>query len=105
VPTVRYIECETATKQLVKGEVFGPVEIRLEGFEPVCGEILFLDMGPESGVYEPLVGYIVLEQAQGDVDTLNYRLIHAKKPELKESHRSVSICEERHAMNSRGTSV
>jgi predicted aspartyl protease len=61
--TVRHIDCEAATQQLVKGEVCGPVEIRLEGFEPVYGEVLFLDMEPENGVYEPLVGYIVLEQA------------------------------------------
>jgi predicted aspartyl protease len=105
LPTVRYIDCETATQQLVKGEVCGPVEIRLEGFEPVYGEILVLDMESESGVYEPLVGYIVLEQAQAAVDLLSHRLVHAKKPDLKESHRSISICEEHHAMNSRGTSV
>ena len=82
--TVRHIDCETATQQLVKGEVCGPVEIRLEGFEPVYGEILFLDMEPQDGVYEPLVGYIVLEQAQAAVDTLGHRLIHVKKSDLKQ---------------------
>jgi predicted aspartyl protease len=83
LPTVRYIDCETATQQVVKGEVCGPVEIRLEGFEPVYGEVLFLDMEPEDGVYEPLVGYIVLEQAQAAVDMLGHRLIHIKKSDLK----------------------
>jgi len=83
LPTVRYIDCETATQQLVKGEVCGPVEIRLAGFDPIYGEVLFLNMEPEDGVYEPLVGYIVLEQAQAAVDMLGHRLIHVKKSDLK----------------------
>jgi predicted aspartyl protease len=83
LPTVRHVECETATQQLVNAEVCGPVEIRLEGFEPIYGEVLFLDMEPEDGVYEPLVGYIVLEQAQAAVDMLGHRLIHVKKSDLK----------------------
>jgi predicted aspartyl protease len=81
--TMRHIECETATQQVVNAEVCGPVEIRLEGFEPVAGEVVFLDMEPEDGVYEPLVGYIVLEQAQAAVDMLGHRLIHVKKSDLK----------------------
>jgi hypothetical protein len=81
--TVRHIDCETATQQLVRGEICGPVEIRLEGFDPIFGEVLFLDMEPENGVYEPLVGYIVLEQAQAAVDMLGHRLIHVKKSDLK----------------------
>jgi len=81
--TMRHIECETATQQVVEAEVCGPVEIRLEGFEPVASEVLFLDMEPEDGVYEPLVGYIVLEQAQAAVDMLGHRLIHVKKSDLK----------------------
>jgi predicted aspartyl protease len=83
--TVRHIECETATQQVVDAEVCGPVEIRLEGFKPIYGEVLFLDMEPEDGVYEPLVGYIVLEQAQAAVDMLGHRLIHVKKSDLKKS--------------------
>jgi predicted aspartyl protease len=83
LPTVRHIDCETTTQQSVRGEVCGPVEIRLEGFEPVYGEVLFLDMEPEDGVFEPLVGYIVLEQAQAAVDMLGHRLIHVKKSDLK----------------------
>jgi len=81
--TMRHIDGETATQRVVRGEVCAPVEIRLEGFEPVSGEVLFLDMEPEDGVYEPLVGYIVLEQAQAAVDLLGHRLIHVKKSDLK----------------------
>ena len=83
ITTVRRIQCETATQTLVPGEVCGPVEIRLEGFDPVYGEVLFLDMQPANGSYEPLVGYIVLEQAQAGVDMLGHRLVQVGKADLK----------------------
>lgn len=81
--TVREIDCETATQELVRGKVCGPVEIQIEGFEPVYGEVLFGDMHPEDGIYEPLLGYIVLEQAQAAVDMLGRRLVHVRKSDLK----------------------
>lgn len=81
--TVREVDCETAKQAIVPGEVCGPVEIVLEGFKPIYGEVLFLDMEPNDGVFEPLVGYIVLEQAQAAVDMLGHRLIHVKKVDLK----------------------
>ena len=83
INTVREIDCETATQEIVKGEVCGPVEIRIEGFEPIYSEVLFLDMNPVDGVYEPLIGYIVLEQSQAAVDVLGHRLVHVKKTDLK----------------------
>lgn len=58
--TIREIDCETTTQQLVKGEVCGPVEIKIEGFDPVYSEILFLDMEPEDSRVVPpeiLFGY------------------------------------------------
>jgi len=83
ITTVRKIDCETATQDLVSAEVCGPVEIRLDGFDPVYGEVLFLEMHPRDGQYEPLVGYIVLEQCQAAVDMLGHRLVHVKKTDLK----------------------
>lgn len=80
---VRDIDCETATQQLIKGEICGPVEIKLEGFDPIYGEVLFLNMEPADGLYEPLIGYIILEQSQAAVDMLGHRLIHVKKVDLK----------------------
>ncbi|MBI4801551.1 MAG: hypothetical protein HY796_03405 [Elusimicrobia bacterium] len=80
---VREIDCETATQEIIKGEVCGPVEIRIEGFKPIYSEVLFLDMNPVDGIYEPLIGYIVLEQSQAAVDTLGHRLVHIKKADLK----------------------
>jgi len=83
---IREIDCETANQQLVKGEICGPVEIKIEGFDPIYSEILFLNMEPEDGIYEPLIGYIVLEQAQAAVDMIGHRLLHVKKADLKKSH-------------------
>ena len=80
---IREIDCETATQELVRAPVCGPVEIRVEGFPPVYGEVLFLDMRPADGIYEPLLGYIVLEQCQAAVDMLGLRLVHVKKTDLK----------------------
>ena len=79
--TIREIDCETATQDMVRAEVRGPVEIQIEGFDPVYGEVIFLDMHPSDGIYEPSVGYIVLEQSQAAVDMLGLRLVHVKKTE------------------------
>ena len=83
ISTVREIDCEIATQEIIKGEVCGPVEIKIEGFEPIYSEVLFIDMKPVDGVYEPLIGYIVLEQSQAAVDMLGHRLVHVKKTDLK----------------------
>lgn len=40
-------------------------------------------MEPANGRYEPLLGYIVLEQCQAAVDMLGQRLLHVKKTDLK----------------------
>lgn len=81
--TVQTIELETATQETVQGEICGPVRIQLEGFRPIYNEVLFVEMNPENGVYEPLIGYIVLEQSQAAVDMLGHRLIHVKRMDLK----------------------
>ena len=77
------VELETANQMPLKGLVCGPVQIRIEGFRPVFSEVVFVDMKPEDGQYEPLIGYIVLEQAQAAVDTIGHRLIHVKRLDLK----------------------
>ena len=80
---VRPVELETATQETVQGEVCGPVKLQIEGFEPVSSEVLFIEMTPEDGVYEPLLGYIPLEQSQAAVDMLGHRLLHVKHLDLK----------------------
>ena len=77
------IQLETATQETVEGEVCGPVRIQIEGFRPIYNEVLFLDMKPENGEYEPLIGYVILEQSQAAVDMLGHRLVAVRRMDLK----------------------
>ncbi|MGB0563676.1 MAG: hypothetical protein ACPGVO_18030 [Spirulinaceae cyanobacterium] len=81
--TIREVECETATQELVSAEICGPAEITIEGFAPIYSEVLLLEMYPSEGAYEPLIGYIILEQCQAVVDMLGHRLLPARKVDLK----------------------
>lgn len=64
------IEVKTATQETVTAEVYGPVRIQIEGFRPIFNEVVFVEMKPENGDFEPLIGYIVLEQSQASVDMI-----------------------------------
>ena len=77
------IQLETATQEPVEGEVCGPVRIQIEGFRPIYNEVLFQDMKPENGEYEPLIGYVILEQSQAAVDMLGHRLVAVRRMDLK----------------------
>ncbi len=77
------IELETATQETITGEICGPVQIQIEGFRPIFSEVLFVEMKPEDGIYDPLIGYIVLEQSQAAVDMLGHRLVPVKHMDLK----------------------
>ena len=76
-------EVELADQSAQTAEIFGPVKIQIEGFRPIYSEVLFIDMKPEEGIYEPLVGYIVLEQCQAGVDMVGNLLVHIKRLDLK----------------------
>ena len=69
---------ETATQQIVTGELCGPAKIQIEGFRAIYNEVLFVDMTPSDGFYEPLLGYLALEQSGAAVDVLGRRLLHVK---------------------------
>ena len=81
--STRTVELETATQEILTGEVCGPVRIQIEGFPAVYNEVSFVDMNPQDGEYEPLIGYIVLEQSQAGVDMLGHRLVPIKHMDLK----------------------
>ncbi len=72
------IPLETATQETVEGAICGPVRIQIEGFRSIYNEVLFIDMEPANGQYEPLIGYVILEQCQAAVDMLGHRLIPVK---------------------------
>ena len=73
----------TATQAVVGGELCGPVILRMGGFRPVITEALFIEMEPAQGHYEPLIGYIPLEQAQAVVDLAGHRLAKFDRVDLK----------------------
>lgn len=78
------IEVEMADQSRKAGAVCGPVRVKIGEFRPIIAEVLFLDMQPdEDAEYEPLLGYIALEQAGAAVDMLGHRLVHVKRVDLK----------------------
>lgn len=76
-------EFETATQEKVRGVNCGPVRIQLEGFDPVHGDVVFVEMRPAEGAFDPLVGHIVLEQSKVAVDMVGHRLVPRKHFDLK----------------------
>lgn len=78
------VELLLANRDVVRGEACGPVEIRIEGFRPVSNEVVFVDMeSDEDDAYEPLLGYVILEQAQAAVDMLGHRLVPVRYIDMK----------------------
>ena len=77
------VSVETATQAVVRGDICGPVLLRMGEFRPVLTEALFIDMEPSDGQYEPLIGYIPLEQAQVVVDIVGHRLAKFSRVDLK----------------------
>ncbi len=80
---IRKIHMSLANQDTVTGTVCGPVKITLKGFEPVFSEIVFVEMKEERGTYEPIIGYIPLEQCQAAIDFVGHRLVPGKKLDLK----------------------
>jgi len=77
------VELELATQESATDEICGPVRIQIEGFRAIFGEVLFVEMHPVDGGYEPLLGYIALEQSLAAVDLVGHRLLRAKHFDLK----------------------
>ena len=55
----------------------------MEGFRAIYSKVLFLDMSPENGEYELLIGYITLEQCGAAVDVIDRQWIPVKYMEAK----------------------
>lgn len=80
---IRTVELETDAQRTTQGSVCGPVRLQIEGFPPMFTEVVFIEMEPEYGEYEPLIGHIVLEQSQAAVDMSGHRLVHVRRLDLK----------------------
>ncbi len=95
IETIDKVELETANQDFVQGEICGPIRIQIEGFRPIYNEVVFVEMKPKDGVYEPLIGYIILEQSQATVDMIGHRLVKIKRMDLKSTFvkKEISIIE------------
>ncbi len=80
---IEQVQVEIATQEIVVGDLCGPVEVQIEGFRRIHTDVLFVEMHPTNGVYEPLIGYVVLEQSQAAVDMVGHRLLKVHKADLK----------------------
>jgi predicted aspartyl protease len=83
LPMSRQVAIELADRTMTRGEVCGPVRIQITGFDPIAGEVLFLDDDGGARAIEPLVGYITLEQSGAAVDMLGHRLLRLPALDLK----------------------
>jgi len=77
------VEIHLANKQTGMGTVCSPVLLQIPGFPQISSEVLFMDMHPANGEYEPLIGYITLEQSQAAVDRVGHRLTHIRHVDVK----------------------
>jgi predicted aspartyl protease len=87
IELIETTEVELADQSVPTAEICGPVKIQIEGFRPIYSEVAFIDMQPGEGIYEPLIGYIVLEQCQAGIDMISHRLVHTKRLDLKAATR------------------
>ena len=78
------VELQLANREVLRGEACWPVEVRIEGFRPISNEVIFVDLGTgDDDEYEPLLGYVILEQAPAAVDMLGHRLVPVRYIDLK----------------------
>ena len=78
------VEFLLANNDVMLGVACGPVGIRIEGFRKIFNEAMFMDMElGDNGEYQPLLGYVILEQAQVAVDMLGHRLVPVKYIDCK----------------------
>jgi predicted aspartyl protease len=77
------IQIDLADQRSREGVLCGPAKIEIAGFEEVYSEILFIDMAPDNGEYEPLLGCIPLETARMAVDLDSHTLVSLKRAKLK----------------------
>ena len=83
-PRSERVELQLANGDPVRGEACWPVEIKIQGFRAVSNEVIFAEAQPgEEGEHEPLLGYVILEQAQAAVDMLGHRLVPVKYIDMK----------------------
>lgn len=80
----RTVKTQFADQRAGVADVYGPVLLKIGEFPEISTEVLFIDMSPdEQGNFEPLLGYIPLEQANAAVDLSERKLIALKYVDMK----------------------
>ena len=79
------VELQLANQEIVRGEACWPVEIKIDGFRPISNEVVFLDGLHDEEDFEPLLGYVILEQAQAAVDMLAHCLVPVLYIDMKQA--------------------
>jgi len=78
------VDLVLANNEIVKGKACGPAGIKIEGFRKIFNEVIFIEMEKTGeGEYEPLLGYVILEQSQVAVDMVGHRLVPVKYIDCK----------------------
>lgn len=80
---LRQVTIELGDQSRLSGEVCGPIKLKMLGFSPIYTEVMFVHMHSQEGSYEPLLGYIPLEQSQAAVDMVSHRLVPVKTVDLQ----------------------
>jgi len=83
LPVIRTEQLETADQRVIPGEVCGPVTIQIDGFRPIVSEVIFMEMEPRDGRYDPLLGYLALKQSSAAVDMVGHRLVAVRYVDAK----------------------
>ena len=74
-----------ANQEVVRGEACWPVAIKIDGFRTIANEVVFLDCLHDEDDFEPLLGYVILGQAQAAVDMLGHCLVAVRYIEMKQA--------------------
>ncbi len=80
---VRKKNMEGVEQRIIETEIAGPLQIQVERCGVIYQDICFVNMEPEDGDYEPLIGYLVLEASQLAVDMISHSLVPGKRLGLK----------------------
>jgi hypothetical protein len=67
-------------------QICGPVQVQIQGFQPVSDDVAFIDM-EALGRAEPLLGYVTLEKSRAVVDMVGHRVVQGPPFDLKRAGR------------------
>src|SRR5262249_46788316 len=69
------VDLELAARGVARGELCSPVRLEVPGLGIGYGVVLFTGMDAPDGRYEPLLGYLALEELRVAVDLVQHRLV------------------------------